>query len=76
MPRSTRLPSRFPMGTKYVLEACGPVVLRYIEFPNGRRIKLATREVLPCTCAERQTTIAPEHNADAFAVPTSPRIVV
>ena len=34
------------MGTKYVLEACGPVVLRYIEFPNGRRIKLATREAL------------------------------
>lgn len=62
------------MGTKYVLEACGPVVLRYIEFPNGRRIKLATREALTCTCTERQTTIAPDHSADALGTPSFPRI--
>src|SRR5450756_1078851 len=38
-----RLPARFPIGTKYVLEGSGRFVRRYIEFPNGRRVQLATR---------------------------------
>jgi hypothetical protein len=68
MPSSSHLPTRFPIGTKYVLESRGPFVRRYVEFPNGRRIKLATRKALPCTCAEReQTTIVPDH--DALDVP-------
>jgi hypothetical protein len=50
----TRLPARFPIDTKYVLEGCGPFVRRYIEFPNGRRIQLATRKALSCTCVARQ----------------------
>ena len=40
------LPSRFPVGTRYVVEgsggAQGPlrIHLRYLEFPDGRQIKL------------------------------------
>ena len=37
----SRLPVRFPTGTKYVLESRGPFVQRYIEFPNGRKVQLA-----------------------------------
>jgi len=65
MVSSSCKPTRYPVGTKYVLEARGPFVRRYVEFPNGRRIKLATRMALPCTCAEReQTNIVPDHSTD------------
>jgi hypothetical protein len=43
MRSATQLPKRFPIGTKYVLEGHGGVVRRYIELPNGRRIKLEPR---------------------------------
>jgi len=67
---SSRTPRRYPVGTKYVLEARGPFVRRYIEFPDGRRIKLATRKAWPCTCAGReQTNIVPDHNADMVDAP-------
>ena len=49
-----RLPARFPIGTKYVLDGRGPFVRRYIEFPNGRRVQLATRKALSCTCVASQ----------------------
>ena len=41
-----RLPEKFPIGTRYVVEGrrCGPaslrIALRYIEFPDGRAIVL------------------------------------
>jgi hypothetical protein len=57
---------RFPAGTKYVLEGRGPFVRRYVEFPNGSRMQLPTRKALTCMCAEPQTSIVPEHNADAL----------
>ena len=39
--RIRRLPSRFPVGTRYVIEGrAGHVHLRYLEFPDGRQIKL------------------------------------
>lgn len=53
MPSYPRLPARFPIGTKYVLEGRRPFVRRYIEFPNGRRIQLATRKALTCTPCTR-----------------------
>ena len=62
MPWTSRLPSRFPSGTKYVLEGRGPFVRRHVELPNGRRIQLATRRALTCTCAE--TSIVPDHAGD------------
>ena len=70
MPRASHLPTRFSVGTKYVLEGRGPFVLRYVEFPNGRRIKLATRKSLPCTCAERErTNVVPDQFAGEFDAP-------
>ena len=36
------LPSRFPIGTRYVIEGRGGHIhLRYLEFPDGRQIALA-----------------------------------
>jgi hypothetical protein len=41
-----RLPERFPVGTRYVVEACrrGPghfrVQSRYVEFPDGTHVDL------------------------------------
>ena len=64
MPSSPCLPTRFPVGTKYVLERCGLFVRRYIEFPNGRRIQLATRKGLSCMCAASQEIgIVPDHSS-------------
>jgi hypothetical protein len=56
--RSTRrLPARFPDGAKYVLESDGGTVRRYVEFPDGRRVTLASRKAMTC-CAE-QVSIVP-----------------
>ena len=41
-----RLPSRFPVGTRYVVEGRGGgqgrlhIHLRYLEFPDGRQVAL------------------------------------
>ena len=44
--RISRLPSRFPVGTRYVIEGRGGHVhLRYLEFPDGRQIKLPADHV-------------------------------
>ena len=53
MRRSPRLPKRFPVGTKYILESYGAFVRRYIEYPSGRRIELETRKALSCGCFDR-----------------------
>jgi hypothetical protein len=42
---ATCLPDRFPVGTRYVIEGRGcegrfHVHLRYLEFPDGRRVAL------------------------------------
>jgi hypothetical protein len=35
------LPSRFPVGTRYVIEGrAGRIQSRYLEFPDGRRIDM------------------------------------
>lgn len=60
----SRLPKRFPVGTKYVVEGRGPFVQRYVEFPDGRRIQLETRRALSCRCAELQEiSIAPDRSS-------------
>jgi hypothetical protein len=47
--RSSRLPSRFPVGTKYVIEGRPgdegqmQVYSRYVEFPDGRLFRLPAR---------------------------------
>jgi hypothetical protein len=36
-----RLPSRFPVGTRFVIEGrAGDICLRYLEFPDGRKVDL------------------------------------
>lgn len=46
--QAVRLPSRFPVGTRYVIEGRGGrVQLRYLEFPDGRQVEL------PVDLAER-----------------------
>ena len=37
----SRLPRRFPVGTRYVIEGrAGHICLRYLEFPDGRKVEL------------------------------------
>ena len=62
MRRSPRLPKRFPVGTKYILESYGGFVRRYIEYPSGGRIELETRKALSCGCFD--SSIVPELGAD------------
>jgi len=36
-----QLPTRFPIGTRYVIEGrAGHIRLRYLEFPDGRHVDL------------------------------------
>jgi hypothetical protein len=38
---ASRIPSRFPVGTRYVIEGrAGRISLRYLEFPDGRKVDL------------------------------------
>jgi hypothetical protein len=38
---ANRLPNRFPVGTRYVIEGRGGrISLRYLEFPDGRKVDL------------------------------------
>jgi hypothetical protein len=51
--RSNRLPSRFPIGTKLVIEGPRggegqvPVYSRYLEFPDGTCMALPSRAAPP-----------------------------
>lgn len=54
MRKSSRLPTRFPEGTKYVLESHGSEVRRFVEFPDGRRITLSKRKAASCVCADQE----------------------
>ncbi len=48
---SVRLPTRFPVGTKFVIEGRpggkGQVFGRYLEFPDGTRLRLPKRPTSP-----------------------------
>ena len=51
--KSARLPSRLPIGSKYILESRGTMkgsmlVNRFVELPDGRRIELVARLVPTC----------------------------
>jgi len=45
MAYSTKLPSRFPVGTKFVIEGNGKTYSRYLEFPDGTFFPLPARPV-------------------------------
>jgi len=61
MPRLNRLPARFPANTKYVLEARGAVIHRFIEYPDGRKVELKPRKAATCDCADQ--TLVPAMDA-------------
>lgn len=66
MRKSNRLPARFPVGAKYVLEARGAVVHRYVELPSGRRVTLPQRKAASCAClALQEISIVPGQGAAA-----------
>ena len=72
MPRPARLPARFPVGTKYVLEGRGRLVRRHVELPNGRRIQLEPRRASAGVCAKwQQIGIVPDPSV--IAAPSKPQ---
>ncbi len=40
-----KLPNRFPVGTKFVIEGKGRVYSRHIEFPDGTFMPLPAQQV-------------------------------
>ena len=53
--QSVRLPDRFPVGTRYVVEGQnGRIHLRYLEFPDGRHIDLPIEAGLRARPRQRQ----------------------
>lgn len=52
MPKTSRLPTRYPEGTKYVLENVGGTIRRFVEFPDGRKIVLRPRKAVACCSDE------------------------
>ena len=78
--RSSGLPSRFPLGSKYVIESRGfdnegaQILHRYVEFPDGRIFNLPTRKALP-PCASWQVGIVPDTDASAYCGPRRPQRV-
>lgn len=67
----SRLPKRFPEGTKYVVESDGALVRRFVELPNGRKIVLPSRKASTCGCAER-VSIVPEQESAVGSPPVVP----
>lgn len=65
MRKSNGFPTRFPPGTKYVLESRGTEVLRYVELPDGRRYALPKRKAQVCTAGE--VSLVPPLPADRGA---------
>ncbi len=48
MGRADRLPSRFPDGTRFIIEGrAGHIVSRSLEFPDGRHVELPVCSVRP-----------------------------
>jgi hypothetical protein len=65
--KASRLPRRLPEGTKYVVESDGPLVRRFVELPNGKKINLPSRKAMACGCGER-VSIVPEQETGAESV--------
>jgi hypothetical protein len=59
--KSARLPTRFPIGSTYVVEARGSVqgmtlMHRYVRFPDGRRVELTAR-LVPASATTSAITV-------------------
>jgi hypothetical protein len=62
--KSARLPTRFPIGSTYVVEARGSVqgmtlMHRYVRFPDGRRVELTAR-LVPASPTSAAITVRPD----------------
>ena len=63
--RSRRLPSRFPVGTKFVIEGRRgnegqvQILSRYLEFPDGTFVPLPTHPVQRKSGASRRSRKSP-----------------
>jgi len=57
-----------PEGTKYVVESDGPLVRRFVELPNGKKIILPSRKALSCGCGERVSIVPEQETAGVESV--------
>lgn len=69
----SRVRNEYPNGTKYVIVAHGEIVKRYVEYPDGRRVKLSNRKAHRCSLAETAVSIIPDHIGEATAQPVVER---
>ena len=70
-----RLPMRFPIGSKYVLEARGLFVIRSVEFPDGQKIKLSKRKAPSYGCREHQQIgIVPDQQSEPIEISPSRKV--
>ena len=66
MRKSSRLPTQFTEGSKYVLEADGGRIHRYIEFPDGRKVLLADRKAVTQSSTPSDISIVPTLAVEAI----------
>jgi hypothetical protein len=64
--KASRLPRRFPEGTKYVVESDGPLVRRFVELPNGKKIILPSRKAI--SCGDRVSIVPEQEITEAESV--------
>jgi hypothetical protein len=63
MASSSKLPSRFPVGTKFVIEGKGQVYSRHLEFPDGTFFQLpATAGLKPKAPISRRQSVRRSRN--------------
>jgi hypothetical protein len=63
MSQVDRLPSRFPDGTRYVIEGRdGRILSRYLEFPDGRHVDLPADPAQPLARERRHSRKTPARN--------------
>lgn len=65
--------TRAPVGTKYVVEAHGSFIRRYVEFPNGRTVALARRKAVSRTVDGNPRV--PQGSLDVAATADSIRVL-
>ena len=63
----SRVCNEYPDGTRYVVEAHGAIVKRYVEYPDGRRVKLRDRKAHRCNWAGTIASIVPDQIEQAGA---------
>jgi hypothetical protein len=66
--KASRLPRRFPEGTKYVVESDGPLVRRFVELPNGKKMILPSRKAISCGCGDRVSIVPEQEITEAESV--------